>query len=202
MPPSPPADPVVVTPAVLRARPLPDHGAATNKQERGQVLVVGGSTSTPGAVLLAGVGALRVGGGKLQVATVGSAATALGLAVPEAGVVALPGTGSGAIAPSAATTLRPLVAAADAVLFGTGAMDAEATGALLVDLVDSLDGAVLVVDAGALPAVGADPSILAGAGGRAVVMPNPGEMAALTGDDDADVDAVFDDPRAAVTRRR
>ena len=117
-------------------------------------------------------------------------------------MVALPETGSGAIAPSAATTLRPLVAAADAVLFGTGAMDAEATGALLVDLVDSLDGAVLVVDAGALPAVGADPSILAGAGGRAVVMPNPGEMAALTGDDDADVDAVFDDPRAAVTRRR
>lgn len=57
----------------------------------------------------------------------------------------------------------PVVAAADAVLFGTGSMDAEATGALLVDLVDSLDGAVLVVDAGALPAVGADPSILAGA---------------------------------------
>lgn len=47
----------VITPALLRdwALPVPTGG----KEARGTVLVVGGSRFTPGAVLLAGVAALR-----------------------------------------------------------------------------------------------------------------------------------------------
>jgi len=41
------------------------------------VLVVGGSAEVPGAVLLAGVAALRAGAGKLQLATVRDAAIPL-----------------------------------------------------------------------------------------------------------------------------
>ncbi len=84
MPPSPLGDPVVVTPAVLRSRPLPDHGSVETKYDRGVVVVVGGSSQTPGGVLLAGLAALRVGAGKVQLATAASAAAPLAIAVPEA----------------------------------------------------------------------------------------------------------------------
>ena len=47
------------------------------------MLVVGGSTATPGAVLLAGVAAVRAGAGKIQLATAAASAAALGVAVPE-----------------------------------------------------------------------------------------------------------------------
>ncbi|WP_238454544.1 hypothetical protein [Micromonospora sp. ATA51] len=51
------SDTPVITPALLRdwALPVPTGG----KEHRGRVLVVGGSRFTPGAVLLAGVAALR-----------------------------------------------------------------------------------------------------------------------------------------------
>ena len=51
---------------------------------------VAGSAQVPGAVLLAGVAALRAGAGKLQLATVRDRRGRLALAVPEALVVALP----------------------------------------------------------------------------------------------------------------
>src|SRR6195952_558114 len=78
--------PAIITPSMLRAWPLPQPQEHAGKDSRGRVLVVGGSQSTPGAVLLAGVAALRVGAGKLQMATAESAATAMAIAVPESGV--------------------------------------------------------------------------------------------------------------------
>ena len=45
-----------ITPDLLRAWPLPETSGT--KYARGQVLVIGGSTTTPGAVMLAGVAAL------------------------------------------------------------------------------------------------------------------------------------------------
>ena len=51
--------------------PQPDEGS---KDHRGRVLVIAGSVEVPGAALLAGTAALRAGAGKLQVATVRSAA--------------------------------------------------------------------------------------------------------------------------------
>jgi ADP-dependent NAD(P)H-hydrate dehydratase len=47
-------------------------------------MVIGGAAEVPGALLLAGVAALRVGAGKLQLAAPRSAATSLGVALPEA----------------------------------------------------------------------------------------------------------------------
>ena len=72
---------IEVTRAWLGRHPLPRPNATGDKEQRGQVLVVGGSAKVPGAVLLAGVAALRAGAGKLQLATVGSASIALGVAV-------------------------------------------------------------------------------------------------------------------------
>ncbi len=70
----PPADPAgdvrVVTTQLLRSWAPQEPGDGGDKHSRGTVAVVGGGTSTPGAVLLAGLAALRVGAGRLQVVTV------------------------------------------------------------------------------------------------------------------------------------
>src|SRR5215218_1280463 len=120
-------EPTLVTPEVLRGRPLPEPTGGKNA--RGSILVIGGSTETLGAVLLAAEAAMRAGAGKLQVATVASLAPFAATALPEALVRGLPETDGGAIAPDAADTVRDLAEAADAVLIGPGMADKEATQA-------------------------------------------------------------------------
>ena len=50
---------------LLRAWPLPDLSDGESKEDRGRVLVVGGSGEIPGAALLAAYASLRSGAGKL-----------------------------------------------------------------------------------------------------------------------------------------
>ena len=76
----------IVTPALLRAWPLPEPGAS--KHSRGHIAVIGGSRSTPGALALAGIAALRVGAGVLALAAPEPVAIPLAVAVPEASVCA------------------------------------------------------------------------------------------------------------------
>src|SRR3954467_3955559 len=94
-----------ITSEFLGRIPLSQPAEDGDKDQRGRVLVVAGSTSVPGAALLAATAALRAGAGKLQIATCQSIATQLGLTLPEALVIALPETASGDIAPSAARLL-------------------------------------------------------------------------------------------------
>jgi hydroxyethylthiazole kinase-like uncharacterized protein yjeF len=195
MPPSPPGDVVVVTPATLRARPLPDHRSVDTKYDRGVVLIVGGTPDTPGAVLLAGMGALRVGAGKLQMAIASGVARALAVAVPEARVIGLPES-AGRSLDDIAERLSPFVKEADAVVVGTGALDVDSTGALLRRIVPEVGDGVLILDAAAIPVLGEERGLLAPVQGRAVVMPNPKEMAELLG---RPVDQVTADPAGALT---
>src|SRR3954454_17541924 len=73
---------------LLQRWPMPDLADA-DKYSRGTVLVIGGSAATPGAVVLAGVAALRIGAGRLQIATAEAVASPVGVAVPEAMVIGL-----------------------------------------------------------------------------------------------------------------
>jgi ADP-dependent NAD(P)H-hydrate dehydratase len=202
MPPDRPAEAaqlVDVTGGLLRGWPLPRPDGG--KQARGQVLVVGGSRQTPGAVLLAAVAALRAGAGKLQIATVQSVATVLATAVPEALVQGLPETSGGAVSGSAAGQVRDLVQGARAVLVGAGMADAGQTGTIVEAVVDGVaagdDAAVVVVDALGLARVGERPEALRALHGRAVLTPNPVELALMTGVEEREVD---DDPVAHATR--
>jgi hydroxyethylthiazole kinase-like uncharacterized protein yjeF len=170
------SDPIDVTATALAERPLPDHGDASSKRDRGDVLVVGGTAETPGAVLLAGVAALRVGAGRLKIATAAEAAVGLALQVPEARVIGLDGD---------ADDLDDDVEGASAVLLGPGTFGPDenrARARRAVEVMAGTDG-VLVVDAGALHLLGDEPDLLAPLGTRAVAMPNPGEAAAILGDD-------------------
>jgi hydroxyethylthiazole kinase-like uncharacterized protein yjeF len=191
--------PIVVTPAVLRDRPLPDHGESSNKRARGRLLVVGGTAETPGGIYLAGMAALRAGAGTLQVGTAAPAASGLAMAIPEARVVAVRDADPTTFDEHAVEVLSPLIEEADAVLIGPGTFTPDSTRRLVrraVDLVAATD-ACLIVDAGSLPLLCEAPDLLDRLGHRAVLMPNPDEMATLL---DVDLDTVQGEPEATLAR--
>jgi hydroxyethylthiazole kinase-like uncharacterized protein yjeF len=182
--------------ALLRSMPLPVHGEDADKDARGRIMVVGGSRAVPGALLLSGVAALRAGAGKLQLATVESAAVHIGVAVPEALVLALGETAGGDIAPAGAAGLIDRLCRCDAVLIGPGMLDEAAATELTIRAMDNA-GPAFVVDAGALCNLRAEAAALAQHDGRIVLTPHAGEMARLMG---LDIEAVGADPFAVATR--
>src|SRR5829696_4470943 len=103
--PATPGQPPIVTPRLLRAWPLPQPSDDADKEGRGRVLVVAGAPDLPGTAILAATAALRAGAGKLRIATVESIAPHVGIAVPEARVLALPEAAGGAIDSGAAERL-------------------------------------------------------------------------------------------------
>jgi ADP-dependent NAD(P)H-hydrate dehydratase len=164
----------IVTPDVLRAWQLPDP--VGDKNSRGSILVIGGSGETLGAVLLAAEAAMRAGAGKLQVATAASVAGNAAAALPEALVRGLPETDGGAIRGDAVEKIRDLAESADAVLLGPGMIDKEQTQAFGAELLPLLGGR-LVLDALALACLTEDASCIHHLDGRAVLTPNPQELA-------------------------
>ncbi|MDX2357334.1 NAD(P)H-hydrate dehydratase [Dietzia sp. PP-33] len=171
-------DQTVLTTHRLREWPLPSPGGGKNG--RGRVLVVGGSRSTPGAIVLAGEAALRGGAGTLQILTVDSVAGGIALRIPESRVIGLPETGAGEVAPGAAELICELAADCDAVVVGPGIGDTDAAVALLADVIPRLQ-ATLVVDALALAYITEYPDGVAHLDGRAVLSPNPRELARTLG---------------------
>lgn len=156
-----------VTADLLRDWPLP---AAHDKASRGTVHVVGGAASTPGALLLAGTGALRVGAGKLRMTTVAETAVALAVAVPEARVDGHPSVGG--------ELLRCAVEPGDdAYVVGPGIFE---TGELAACVATAAREAALVVDAVALH------DLPEGLPERTVLTPNLQELRSLAGRDGED----------------
>jgi hydroxyethylthiazole kinase-like uncharacterized protein yjeF len=172
---------VNVTRTLLRKWKLdaPDRNA--DKDARGCVLVVGGSRETPGAAILAATGALRAGAGKLQIATVESVATQLGTAIPEARVIGLPESAEGGIAHNAARRAAEGAKTSDAVLIGPGMSSRDDTREFVHDLLSRMNDVVLVLDAGAIPAVPPNADVLRRFAGRVLLTPHSGEMALLCG---------------------
>lgn len=163
--------------AALAARPLPVEHERRRKRVRGTVLVAGGTDRTAGALALAGLAALRTGPGRLQLAVDGPAVATLAVAVPEASVVLVqPGAST-----AGPTDLEVMVASADAVLAGSGALDPGRTAELVAVVVDALaDDAVVVLDALALcrlPSL-AEP-LRQRIAGRLVLTPNHEELAEM-----------------------
>ncbi|MFI9011784.1 NAD(P)H-hydrate dehydratase [Actinosynnema sp. NPDC053489] len=169
----PRARPEPVTSALLREWP-------TGDDDGGTVLIVGGSRRVPGAVLLSGIAALRTGAVTLQLAVADRHASGLGLAVPEALVVGLPETASGAVSREAVDELGDLVGDAAVLVVGPGLTDPDETAALLERLLPLSRGPV-VLDAFALGALGTHPSLGDPVRGRLVLTPNVTEAGFLLG---------------------
>ena len=185
-----PVRPEDVTPSLLRDWPLP--GGGSGKDDRGSVLVIGGARMTPGAALLAGVAALRAGAGRLTLAVADSVAVQLAVALPEAGVLALPETASGSVrGAGAASALASLVNSSDAVLIGPGLDDKDEATALLRELLgmareDRSAGEnppAIILDAFALGSLPELADELGPWAGRLILTPNITEAGILLGHD-------------------
>lgn len=153
----------LVTAELLRGWPLPALDEGGDKNTRGTVHVLGGAVSTPGAVLLAGLGALRVGAGKLQITTVEETAVAVGVAVPEALVNGAPATRGSLLS-------CPVESGPDAFVVGPGLLE---PGELVSCVAKEAGDASVVVDAVALHDLPDDLP------GRTVLTPNDKELHSL-----------------------
>lgn len=176
--------------AWLDAYPLPDHGKETDKNARGRVLLIGGAQFVPGGLRLTGEAVLRAGAGKLQMATVAPVATALGVLVPEAAMIALPADEEGEIALAAAARLADPVGFADTLVIGPGMSGSDTTEQLVRELLAHPREAMnVVLDAAAITSARSLRSTLARHAGRIVLTPHYGEMATLMALDIKDIGA-------------
>jgi len=163
----------VVSSQLLRDWPLPDVEDGAGKRARGTVVVIGGATDTPGAVLLAGIAALRVGAGRLTLATAEATAAGLAVAVPESAVTGLPTTGDGALGADAVELCVPLLESARAVVLGPGMRDPEQARSLVTGVLARIgDDTVVVLDALALTCGAFDDDARSRLGKQVIATPN------------------------------
>jgi ADP-dependent NAD(P)H-hydrate dehydratase len=136
-----------VTAPLLHDWPLPLPHPDGDKEERGRILVIGGSHEMPGAVILAAIAAMRAGAGKLTVATEASVAALVAQAIPEARVIGLRETQQGGLIPTEAARLPTQF---DAVLIGPGMQDESAATAFAAAVLERFASTPVVLDATAM----------------------------------------------------
>jgi hydroxyethylthiazole kinase-like uncharacterized protein yjeF len=169
--------PTTLDDSLLRAWTMPtdEHG---DKLTRGTVLVIAGSPSTAGAALLAGTAALRMGAGRLQIATAEPVAIGLSIAVPEALVLPLPADEDDRFAARIANALSEPLASAQAVLVGPGMCGPDAIRKIVDFIAEQMSpAAVLVADAAALQAIATvNPRARRRIADHLLLTPNRGEL--------------------------
>jgi ADP-dependent NAD(P)H-hydrate dehydratase len=180
--------PVAVTPALLRRWQIPRPDDDADKHDRGVAMVVGGAAEIPGALLLAGISALRAGAGKLQLAGPRSAAPALGVALPEARVFALPENGDGFLDRKAGVRAADCAQSAQAILVGPGMLDDESIRGFIEAFYPRVSQCKVVIDAAALAALRVG-RIRFVEDAEVILTPNTGEMARLLGEPKEEIEA-------------
>jgi ADP-dependent NAD(P)H-hydrate dehydratase len=188
---------ILITDRLLSDWPLPRPGEEGDKEERGRVLVVGGSSEMPGAAILAATAALRAGAGKLRIATTKGAAPFVASAVPEARVFSLNETKTGAISAASAGRLAEEAEKVQAVVLGPGMIDSGAVKRLIVSLLPQIERPTVVLDAEALSCFADAPEFLYKVRCKTILTPHVEEMAGMTGESE---DAIERD-REATARR-
>lgn len=183
--------------AALRAWPLPLLEGDGDKESRGRVLIVAGCREMPGAALLAARAALRVGAGKVAVATAASVAPGLALAVPELRVVGVAETLDDGLDPRSADRIAGLARGAGVLLIGPGMQDEAASCRLARALIERLPDVPTILDAAAMGAVLHAPE----ARHPVLLTPHAGEMAHLCGDAKHEVQGLALDSAADAARR-
>lgn len=159
----------------------------SHKGDFGHVLIVAGSTGKTGAAHLAATAALRSGAGLVTVATPRSCLPIIASLGAEYMTHPLPETSSGTVSMEAVQEVLALQR--DVIAVGPGIGRGEGPEQFVKALVE-MAGVPLVLDADALNAFESDPLALAGREGQDIIItPHPGEMARLTGQTAAEVQA-------------
>lgn len=167
----------------LDSNPLPPI-IDGDKESKGRILIVAGSREVPGAALLVATAAMRAGAGKLRIATVASIAQQVGMAMPEAMVIALPEHRRGGFARSAVRQIADQAADADAIVAGPGVTHGETCRRIADRLLES--PARLALDAALLRSLSPLEEDELDRETMPVLLPHAGELAALldTGEDE------------------
>jgi hydroxyethylthiazole kinase-like uncharacterized protein yjeF len=183
------AEPIPLDSTWLREHPLPPPDPHGDKNARGRVFAVGGCAGVPGGLLLTAEAALRTGAGKVQAASVASSTLALGIAMPEIGVIPLDDDEEGEIGGD----LSPVEEAfrrCDAAIVGPAMYSAATAGRIVDTLLAAKDcEAALVLDCAALMSLGRRASQLARRAPATILTPHMGEMAAMLECETEDIEA-------------
>ena len=171
--------------AALKDFPLPLVEGG-DKDSHGRILVIAGSREVPGAAILTATAAMRSGAGKLKIATGGSVALPIGIAMPEAMVVGLAEHRDGHLAASSVDEVAALADGMDAIVAGPGLANGGACAAIAARLLKA--PAHLVLDAALLHAL--EP-IDAPRASLPILLPHAGELSSLL---DCSEQEIADDP--------
>lgn len=169
----------------LDNHPLPRVGDG-DKHDHGRLLIVAGSRSLAGAALLCAIAAMRVGAGKLKIATVESVAAHIGVAMPESRTVGLAEAEDGGFGDAAIAEIADLASDVDSVVAGPGMFGSSACEAFAAALLET--DAALAFDAGLLRSLQPHAGKARAAKQTPVLLPHAGEMAALLGCDRGEVE--------------
>ena len=189
----------VATAAAMAAR-VPVRDPRAHKRSVGQVLVVGGSVSLTGAVVLAARGATRAGAGYVQAMVPAGLLPLLAARLTSEMVIPAAESAGLALAPDSRSAVLEQAGRCDALVLGPGI--SREPGALELARAVALGASIpAVVDADALNAFEGCAERLREAHGPRVLTPHLGEMARLTGLASEALEAGrIDEPRAWAKR--
>ncbi|MBO7224015.1 MAG: NAD(P)H-hydrate dehydratase [Kiritimatiellae bacterium] len=168
-----------VTEAFVQPYSMAIQAWNAHKGSLGHVAVIAGSDRYSGAAGLASVGALRGGAGLCTCYTLPCCVGRVGAIAPELIVQSAAPEGAREWSPEYVKALLPSLVG-KVVVCGPGMGNTPAV-AECVKLLLSAECKGLILDADALNAIAADPSILRGARCPLVITPHPGEAARLLG---------------------
>jgi ADP-dependent NAD(P)H-hydrate dehydratase / NAD(P)H-hydrate epimerase len=169
----------LLTPSLIRNL-MPPRPPDAHKGSLGRTMIIAGSPGMTGAAVLTAESALRGGSGLVYLAAPESVCPVLESKLVEVIIIPLPESSPGIISPDAADLVIAKTKECDALAIGPGLDTGEETAELINRLVQ-LSPVPLVLDAGALTALGQSMNMLRSARFIPVVTPHPGEMARLAG---------------------
>ena len=166
---------------------LPPRSLDAHKGDFGRILVIGGARGMSGAIVLAGLAALRSGAGLVQVAVPMEIQPIVAQANPCYMTSAMPQDMRGRFASAATDELINLSKWATVIAFGPGVGQSESMPSLLGNLLDRVENP-LVIDADGLNALSKVPhALLRDRTQPTILTPHPGEFARLINADTATV---------------
>jgi hydroxyethylthiazole kinase-like uncharacterized protein yjeF len=183
----------LVEPETVR-RWLPVRPADANKGTFGKVLIVAGSLNYTGAAYLSGSAAGRAGAGLVTLAIPAPIHSSLAGALPEVTWLPLPGP-NGTHCPDGLPQLLDRLMSFDTLLIGPGLTTTDESRRFVERLFSSealspdIWSSRLVVDADALNILASQPDWPSRIPPWCILTPHPGEMARLTGESIAEINA-------------
>lgn len=157
-------------------------GLNAGKEQRGRVVVVGGSLRYPGAIVLAARAAARSGAGVVTVATARSVVEIVAGSQPDLTFFPLAEAQPGVVATAAAAQLTTLLGEkVRAILIGPGLSHASGTDEFVAAVLRNARGIPTVIDADGLNALARTENWSALIPLKCVLTPHDGEAARLAG---------------------